>query len=123
MTTATANATVLFLPIPPEVAARARRTLRDEFGHQLQIEAQQAPCRVCLRVPAEPEEMILLSYQPLADTGPYAEIGPIFIHAAACEPYAELETMPPDFESRSLVVRAYGHNGRILTAAIAQPGR
>lgn len=64
----------------------------------------------------------MLSYQPSKGTGPYAEIGPIFIHAEQCEPYSQLERFPEDFSDRSLVVRAYAYDGRIVDAAVVDPG-
>ncbi len=111
-----------FLPIPLEIAQEARRTRRDRFGHSLAVTRTIAPCRLCLRIPNEPEELILLSYQPLPDTGPYAEVGPIFVHARSCHPYEEIERFPGDFETRPLVVRAYGHDGQIVGAAVTEPG-
>jgi len=120
MTTTTSLA-LAYLPIPADVAAEARRSLRDAFGHQLRVERNQAPCRSCLRISKAPEDLILLSYQPLRDTNPYAEIGPIFIHAHECTPYESPE-FPVDFLARELVVRAYNLEGRIEDAAIAAPG-
>lgn len=111
-----------FLPIPLEIAQEARRTRRDRFGHQLAVTRTIAPCRLCLRIPNEPEDVILLSYRPLRDTGPYAEVGPIFIHAQDCRPYAELDKFPDDFLTRPLVVRGYGHHGQIVDAAVSEPG-
>jgi hypothetical protein len=67
--------------------------------------------------------MILMSYQPLPDTGPYAEIGPIFVHAQDCRPYSDVETFPSDFAARPLVLRAYGYDGRITDARVAEPGQ
>ncbi len=96
--------------------------MRDRFGHRLHVTKEQGPCRVCLRISNEPEDLILLSYQPLADTGPYAEVGPIFIHAHACEPYSDVESFPADFEQRSLVLRAYDYAGRIYDADVTAPG-
>lgn len=114
--------TLRYFAIPEDVAREARETLRDRFGHRLRVETAQAPCRVCLRIPTAPEEMILLSYQPLPDTGPYAEIGPIFVHADPCRPYADVCAFPPDFAPRPLILRAYGHDGRIARAVVAPPG-
>ena len=111
-----------FLPIPLEIAQEARRIRRDRFGHRLAVTRTVAPCRLCLRIPNEPEELILLSYQPLPDTGPYAEVGPIFVHARSCRPYETIEKFPGDFETRPLVVRAYGHEGQIVDAAVTEPG-
>jgi hypothetical protein len=111
-----------YTPIPQDVAEQARRTLRDGFGHRLHVERNQAPCRSCLRISKEPEELILLSYQPLPDTNPYAEVGPVFIHAHACMPYNARE-FPADFLERELVVRAYNREGRIADAVVAAPGK
>jgi len=117
-----ANVALRYAGIPEQVANEARETLKDRFGHDLRVVSETAPCRVCLRIPEEPENLILLSYQPLADTGPYAEIGPVFVHADRCEPYASTDAFPKDFARRCLVLRAYGHDGRIVDALVAQPG-
>jgi hypothetical protein len=119
----TAIATKLrYLPVPFEIADEARRTMTDRFGHGLHVIKTQAPCRLCLQVSKQPEDLMLLSYQPLKDTGPYAEIGPIFIHAEACEPYAECESFPNAFASRPLVLRSYNAAGEILDSLVAPPG-
>jgi hypothetical protein len=111
-----------YMPISEEIANEARESLRDRFGHQLHVVRETAPCRVCLRIPSEPEELILLSYQPLPDTGPYAEIGPVFIHATRCAAYARRNEFPRDFANRRLVLRAYGRDGSIADALVAEPG-
>jgi hypothetical protein len=110
-----------YLAIPLEVAAEARETMRDRFGHEVKVVRDTGPCRVCLRISSEPEELLLLSYQPLPDTSPYAEIGPIFVHARPCEPYAGA-AFPADFARRRLVLRAYGYDGQIVDAAVAEAG-
>jgi Protein of unknown function (DUF1203) len=112
-----------YLPIPAEIADEARATRVDRFGHELQSVLETAPCRVCLRIPSRPEEMILMSYQPLPDANPYAEVGPIFVHARHCRPYSDVGTFPSDFETRPLILRAYGYDGRIADAVVAEPGR
>jgi hypothetical protein len=120
--TMTLPQTLRFEPIPAEVAVRGRRTLTDDFGHKLHVQVTQAPCRVCLRISTQPEPLILLSYQPLADTNPYAEIGPIFIHERECTPYETRDAFPPDFTTRTLVLRAYDTQGCIYDATVAAPG-
>jgi hypothetical protein len=122
MTTNTLVEKLRYVAIPEEIADEARETLRDRFGHDLQVVPERAPCRVCLRISEEPEDLILLSYQPMPDTGPYAEIGPIFVHAKRCAPYTEANVFPSDFVERRLVLRAYGHDGRIVDAVVAEPG-
>jgi hypothetical protein len=114
--------TLQFVPIPTEVAENARRTRKDRFGHELKVQRDNGPCRMCLRIPTSPENLILLSYQPLPDRNPYAEIGPIFIHERDCAPYGSLDAFPEDFLGRELVIRAYDVEGRILDASVAAPG-
>jgi hypothetical protein len=122
MKTTTRATALRYEALPAGLAREARETLRDRFGHVLCVVKAQAPCRSCLRISREPEDLILLSYRPLEDDGPYAEVGPIFIHARACEPYAEVETFPPDFLERPLVLRAYDRAGAIFDATVAEPG-
>ena len=62
-----------------------------------------------------------MSYQPLPDKSPYAEIGPIFLHARECERYNS-DAFPADFLSRSLILRAYDYEGNIVDALVSQPG-
>lgn len=112
-----------YLPVPTQVADEARERLADRFDHRLHVVREAAPCRVCLRIPSEPEEMMLMSYQPLPDTGPYAEVGPIFVHARRCTPYREVYAFPADFSGRPLILRAYGYDGQITDARIVEPGQ
>ncbi|MDQ6825641.1 MAG: DUF1203 domain-containing protein [Candidatus Eremiobacteraeota bacterium] len=118
----TLSAAMQFVPIEKEIAEEARRTLRDRFGHNLCVQNTAAPCISCLRISPAPEALILLSYRPLADINPYAEIGPIFIHAQACQPYELLHVFPEDFLPRSLILRAYDYAGAIVDACISEPG-
>ena len=119
------QSTLKVVGIPTEAAERARTTQRDDFGHDLHPEIIQntAPCRHCLRIAQPGEKMLLLSYRPFAaDFGPYSEIGPIFIHADACERYREERVIPADFDARELVIRAYNHQHAIYDSTIASPG-
>ena len=43
------------------------------------------PCRHCLGLIANGEEKLVLGYRPFGAPQPYAETGPIFLHARACE--------------------------------------
>lgn len=43
------------------------------------------PCRHCLKPVAAGEAYLTLSYRPFDNLQPYAETGPIFLHADACE--------------------------------------
>lgn len=45
------------------------------------------PCRHCLGLIADGEEKLVLGYRPFAALQPYAETGPIFLHARDCARY------------------------------------
>jgi hypothetical protein len=122
METTAGTLALQYVPIPAEIAENARRTRRDAFGHDLKVQRDTGPCRVCLRISKAPENFLLLSYQPLPDRNPYAEVGPIFVHEHDCAPYRALDTFPEDFVRRELVLRAYDGDGRIVDAAVAPSG-
>ena len=88
--------------INSDVAQRVRQTLTDDFGNQLTVSVADSPwpCRSCLRVGGTGERRIVFAYRPFATSGPYAEVGPIFIHAEGCTPYAEVNQFPRDFVER-----------------------
>ena len=104
MTNAAPPTPLRFVPVPEEIAERARRTMKDAFGHSLHVQREHGPCRICLRIASEeePEDFILLSYQPLADRNPYAEIGPI-----SCMPGHVRPTMLTRTPRRSCRVRSW----------------
>ena len=123
MTTAVYKMILAFRPIPDAVAEEARRMRQDAFGHDLKIQTgETSPCRVCLRITEPADEVLLLSYRPLDDDTPYAEIGPIFIHADRCPRYDSVNVFPPAFLKRELVLRAYDYEGRISDAKVVPPG-
>ena len=45
------------------------------------------PCRHCLGLIREGEDKLVLAYRPFSAAQPYAEVGPIFLHARPCERY------------------------------------
>lgn len=46
---------------------------------------------------------------------PYAELGPIFLHAEACERYAESDQVPPVVvRSQRMLIRGYNAQNRIV---------
>jgi len=112
--------------IDSALAERIRTTLRDDFGNELHVQITQDvrsnPCRHCLRLTNPGERLILFAHRPFTTTGPYAETGPIFIHADACEAYGETSVFPADFQDRPWTVRAYDGAGNIVTGVVAQAG-
>lgn len=109
--------------IPTDIADRIRTTLVDDFGNQLIVRpADSAPCRHCLRITKPGEHLIVFAYQPFANVGPYAEVGPVFVHAAPCKAYANRDTFPEDFRKRIMTMRGYNAEGTIETAELSEAG-
>ena len=61
------------------------------------------------------EEYLVLVYRPFPDLQPYAETGPIFLHAAPCARHPDVAETPDLFSrTRRLLIRGYGADNRIL---------
>lgn len=83
------------------------------------------PCRHCQRDVAQGEAYLILNYRPFAELQPYAETGPIFLHAEPCERYAPTEEAPDMFfkNGRRYLIKGYYANDRIAygTGQIVEP--
>lgn len=111
-------------PIDTELAERIRRTLRDDHGNQLAVwvSGYSAPCRHCLRRAPAGTALIVFAYSPFSTKGPYAEVGPVFIHADACQRYDGGGRFPSDYMDRILTMRGYNDRGTIEDAQLSQAG-
>ncbi len=68
------------------------------------------PCRHCLQLIEEGDDMLVLAYRPFSALQPYAEVGPIFLHQRACPPYAG-GRLPAWFAYlQPALIRGYGHD-------------
>jgi hypothetical protein len=81
------------------------------------------PLRDLLRRARPGEEIILASYGPFAQPGPFREFGPIYIsvHGGAPEPdwiFTRRPESRDDYFQRQLTLRAYALTGAIADAAI-----
>lgn len=85
----------------------------DDFANPVVASRQRsgAPLRCCLREATAGEAVALIAYRPSALGGPYAEIGPIFIHAQACAGYPDTGQYPQAFRHRQQVLRVYDADG------------
>jgi hypothetical protein len=75
------------------------------------------PCRHCLETIDEGEEMLILAHRPFAELQPYAETGPIFLHAKECTAYRDsnnTETPAVLKTSSQYLLRGYDENERIV---------
>jgi hypothetical protein len=74
------------------------------------------PCRHCQRDVAKGEPYLILGYRPFPDLQPYAETGPIFLHAEPCERYRETDEIPALFRKngRRYLLKGYNERDRIV---------
>ena len=108
--------TIQFIAIPTEEVTALRRGGVDGYGNTPERLTSPGgmPCRHCLSMIEDGEDMLLLAYRPFPALQPYAETGPIFLHARACERYAASEVLPPMLDSPDYIVRGYSHDDRIV---------
>ena len=107
-------------PLPRAELARIRTAGTDDFGNpvlpRINDDPHGAPLRCCLRLAKVGERIALIGYRPFAALSPYAEVGPVFLHAEECGGYADTDRFPAGFRHRRMVLRAYDHEGRIASA-------
>ena len=75
------------------------------------------PCRHCLENIDKNEKMLVLAHRPFTTVQPYAEQGPIFLHAKECAAYvksAEVENPAVLKTSSDYLLRGYDENERIV---------
>jgi Protein of unknown function (DUF1203) len=117
--------------IPTDVARAYQAGGRDANGQvpeQAISDGGGNPCRHCLRMIPEGAGMLVLAHRPFPGLQPYAEVGPIFLCADACEAGGGA-ALPEMLASSDYIVRGYGGDDRIVygtggvIATGAIPGR
>ncbi|MEA2490354.1 MAG: hypothetical protein QOH21_2146 [Acidobacteriota bacterium] len=108
-------------PLPQAFLTRVRNEGIDDLGQPVKrfrsVEGGE-PCRDVLRRARPGEELILASFSPFAQVGPYHEYGPVFVLANDADEPAR-DRLPTDGYFRGqLVVRAYGEDESIVDAAM-----
>jgi Protein of unknown function (DUF1203) len=119
--------TLVVQGIPSEVAHQLQSGGSDANGQPPVRRIAQGlanPCRHCLQLIADGDEKLVLSYRPFDQAQPYAEAGPIFLHALGCVRY-ESDQLPDWFAYLDpAVIRGYGSDDWIKyeTGAVV-PGK
>ena len=114
------TSTLRIVPLPTEVAEEARRAVQSGAEDHTVIMVDSAtgyPCRHCLRWAQPGERVILFPYAAIPSGHPYAETGPIFVHAEKCERYRATNEYPAEFRS-GRVLRAYDSNYNLIDAQV-----
>jgi hypothetical protein len=115
-------------PIRASFVQRARSEGIDDLGQAVERLAAEGgePCRDALRRARKGERLILASYCPFTQAGPFREYGPVYILA---DPQAEPTGAPElplggatPYIGSAFVLRAYSAAERIVDAVITEPG-
>ncbi|MEZ4708334.1 MAG: DUF1203 domain-containing protein [Caldilineaceae bacterium] len=110
--------TIRFVAMPTAVVEALQSGQPDANGQTPErhiSEGDGVPCRHCLTDVAKGEPYLILHHRPFPAPQPYAESGPIFLHAAGCPRYAETAATPPIFLCREdVLLRGYNSEHRIV---------
>ena len=102
------------IPIDPSRLQAIRDAGKDEHGNPFAAYAAAGwePLRCCLRIARAGEDIALMSYSPFTETSPWAEVGPVYVHAEGCEGYASGE-LPPELRTGPRILRSYHADGSL----------
>jgi hypothetical protein len=104
--------------MPSHLAAAFRAGAPDANGQAPErriSDGDGVPCRHCLRLVEKDEPYLTLAYRPFPEPQPYAEVGPVFIHAEACEAYANHKLLPErEHVGTDRILRGYGKDNRMV---------
>jgi hypothetical protein len=107
-----------FEAMPTDLAAAFRSGAHDANGaapERFISDGSGIPCRHCLADVAAGDPALVLAYRPFPERQPYAEIGPIFLHAEDCDRHDPAAGVPPMILARDeLVMRGYDEDHRIV---------
>ena len=110
--------TLLYSGMPSQLAAAYRAGAPDANGQPPErriSDGDGVPCRHCLKNVAAGEAYLVLAYRPFPAPQPYAEVGPVFIHAEQCPAYPPAEGLPErEREGSGRILRGYGADDRIV---------
>lgn len=115
------------LPIRPDFLDLVRNQGVDDQGQPVKrlIAEGGEPCRDVLRRARPGEALILASYCPFSEAGPYREYGPVFVLAQPSDEEVvrdQLPTAEPQHYLRKpFVLRAYSHEQSIFDAEFVEP--
>jgi len=118
---------IRIVAIPSEVADEVRETLcapKYKFPAHAEIATDDAPCRHCLRtfVPGK-DRRILFTYDRFSGVESLPQPGPVYIHADACDRYAEDAGFPEELRGSPRTLEAYASGRRLLAQETVPDGK
>ncbi|MFK7943380.1 MAG: DUF1203 domain-containing protein [Paracoccaceae bacterium] len=110
---------LIFQALPTDVVLAYRAGGPDANGMPAErvvcAEACTAPCRHCLSYIPKGAEMLILAHRPFGTAQPYAETGPIFLCAAACNRWEARGAPPVVLDSKEdRLVKGYSQDDRVV---------
>lgn len=105
-----------FSPIPTETVRAYQAGGADANGQAPERHLSDGdgnPCRHCLKMIPKGAGMLVLAHRPFPTLHPYAELGPIFLCADACEAGGG-DALPAILGSAAYILRGYGADDRIV---------
>ena len=108
---------VRFSPLPTAEVVALRAGEPDANGQPPEVHVADdsgLPCRHCLAQIAAGERYLILAHRPFPVPQPYAEVGPIFLHADPCPAAPPSAALPPMLTSAAYILRGYGADDRIV---------
>ncbi len=110
--------TIRFVAMPSDEARRLQAGAADAYGMAPErriSDGDGVPCRHCLKDVAKGEAYLILAYRPFPALQPYAETGPIFLHAGLCERAEDQPDTPAMLMKRAThLIKGYGRDDRIV---------
>lgn len=108
----------VFKALPTETVRALQNGAPDAYGlvpERRISDGDGVPCRHCLRNVGAGEDYLVLAYRPFPELQPYAETGPIFLHAEPCERATDAAALPELFgRTAAYIMRGYSVDDRIV---------
>ena len=108
----------VFVAMPAERAEALWAGGPDDYGlapERRVSDGDGVPCRHCLRMVEAGQDYLVLAYRPFPHLQPYAETGPVFLHAEPCVRAPDGSDLPEILlDSPDYIVRGYDADDRIV---------
>ncbi len=108
---------VKFIGLPTSAVAALREGAEDSNGQAPEVAVSSGvgvPCRHCMRPVEKGERYLVLGHRPFETIQPYAEVGPLYVHADACDRADLVDELPEMLESETYILRGYDAGERIV---------
>jgi len=108
---------IRYLPYDAATVASLRNGGPDAYGmtaERVVSDGEGTPCRSCLRDVPKGAEMLICAAMPFPSVQPYAETGPIFLCADACQSWDGQGVPPILTTSPDYLLKAYSADYRII---------